>query len=91
MPKPKQAELIPDIDRKLQDLEDAAEAYRDVRDERAQLTIKEVDAKATLLSLMKKHRKTEYRRAGIHIWIVVEEESVKVKIDPPAEDDEEGA
>jgi hypothetical protein len=77
-------------DRKLADLEDAAEDYAKIRDKRVKLTAQEIDTKATLLALMKKHRKTEYNRDGIRIWIVMEQETVKVKITEPGEPQEVG-
>jgi hypothetical protein len=81
--KPKQKDLIEH--RVLQDLEDAAEKYRDVRDQRMALTPRENELKLELLALMKKHKRTVYERDGIHIEVIATEETVKVKIDKPEE------
>jgi hypothetical protein len=66
---------------KLQDLEDAAEEYVEIRDRRIALTDKEVDAKGKLLNLMKKHDRKRYKRGPVSIEVVPEGEKVKVKID----------
>lgn len=79
--KPKQQDLIEG--RVLQDLEDKAEEYREVRDQRMALTPRENSLKLELLALMKKHKRSVYERDGIHIEVVTTEETVKVKIDKP--------
>lgn len=40
---------------KIKEIDEAAEAYRDVRDRRMKATIKEADAKAELMAAVKKH------------------------------------
>ena len=76
--RPRQQDLIED--RAIKPLEEAASDYADIRDERMRLTEQETGLKARLLSLMKKYRKTTYDRDGVHIEIVHEEETVKVRV-----------
>ncbi len=45
-----------------------------------ELTESEVSLKTNLLAMMKKHGKETYRRDGIEIKIVHEEETVKVRV-----------
>lgn len=82
--RPRQQDLIED--RAIKPLEDAAAEYAELRDERMRLTEQEVGLKAKLLSLMKKHSKTTYDRDGIHIEIVTEDETVKVRVKKVAQD-----
>ncbi len=88
MPKPKQESLPGMEDRKIEDLVITARKYADVRDDRQELTLKEVELKNELLGLMKKHRKKEYIFDGIEIRVVAEEETVRVKIKKEAEEEE---
>lgn len=76
----KQARLPGTDDPALKDLESKAEQYVEIRDERMELTKKESALQDDLLALMKKYKKTEYRRDGIEIRIVPIDEKVKVKI-----------
>lgn len=76
-------------DRRFEDLDDKAREYVKVRDKRQDLTRREVELKSDLLGLLKKHKKTEYHHEDIDIWIVVEQESVKVKVAKKDEDEEE--
>lgn len=85
----KQARLPGTEDSKIQELHDAASEYADIRDQRQQLTTQEVDLKAKLLKAMKKHKKTEYDFDGVHIELVTEEETVKVRIKKASDDEEE--
>lgn len=82
----KQKDLPGMEDRMLEDLETAATDYAEIRDQRMALNKEEVQLKATLLSLMKKHGKENYKRDGIEVNIVHEEETVKVRV----KKDEEG-
>lgn len=66
-------------DAAIDELEDAAKRYVGIRDDRMAMTEKEVDAKDLVLTLMKRHEKETYRRDGLEIKIVHEEETVKVK------------
>ncbi len=86
-PVKKQADLPGMENRAIEELEAAARRYAAIRDKRMALNDAEVKLKALLLGLLKKHDKREYKRDGISIWIKVEEETVKVKIE---EDDDEG-
>ena len=78
--KPKQMDLIEN--REIKELNEAAEAYADVRDERQALTRKEVESKGTLLDLMHKKKMSDYVSPGgtIEIHVIVEKEKVRVKI-----------
>ena len=58
----------------------AAIENAELRDERQALTVKEVELKQKLIDLMHKHEKTEYKRNGISVKLVVEEETVKVRV-----------
>lgn len=64
----------------LEDLEEAAIRYAQVRDERMALTKKEVDMQELLLNLMKRHKKTSYLRDGVELKVVAEKEKVRVRI-----------
>lgn len=86
MAKGKQEALPGMEDSKLKDLCDRAEEYAEIRDKRQDLTRRESELKSDLLSLMKKHRKKDYVFDGIEIHVVMEEETVKVKV---SKDDEE--
>lgn len=57
----KQMKIAGTEDPNYPDVEEAAEAYRDVRDQRMELTDKECDAKAVLHDRMKKHKLKAYR------------------------------
>ena len=85
--RPRQQDLIED--RAIKPLEDAANDYAEIRDERMRLTEQETGLKAKLLSLMKKYQKTTYDRDGIHVEIVHEEETVKVRVKKPSEGGED--
>lgn len=87
--RPRQQDLIED--RAIKPLEDAAHDYAEIRDERMRLTEQESGLKAKLLSLMKKHQKTTYDHDGIHVEIVHEEETVKVRVKKLAESGEDVA
>jgi hypothetical protein len=67
-------------DPEIEELEDAAREYANIRDDRMKLTTAEVDTKGTLLALMKKHKKETYNHDGIEVKITHEKESVKVRI-----------
>lgn len=84
--RPRQADLIED--RAIKPLEDAAAEYAEVRDERMRLNEQESGLKAKLLSLMKKHGKTKYLHDGVSIEVVTEEETVKVRVKKPGDEDE---
>src|SRR5262245_17900012 len=80
-----QPQSLPGMEnRALEDLRAAALEYADIRDQRQALTAQEVALKAKVLGLMKAHKRSVYEYEGIEIRIVVEEETVKVKIDREA-------
>jgi hypothetical protein len=87
--RPRQQDLPGTEDRAIRPLEDAAHDYAEIRDERMRLTEQETGLKAKLLSLMKKYQKTTYDRDGIHVEIVHEEETVKVRVKKPSEGGED--
>ena len=79
---------LPGIDEgEIKELQDAAIKYAKIRDKRQKLTSDEVSLKADLLKLMKKHKKENYSYDGVEVSIVVEEETVKVKIRKEEEGD----
>ena len=71
---------IPEID-------EAAEAYVEVRDRRQALTEKEVAAKDKLLGLMKGHKLSKYVFDGRLVEVVPIDETVKVKKLPSPDED----
>lgn len=68
--RPKQDEL-PGVERpKIKEVEDAAEAYEEARDERMKLTEEETEAQVALVEVMKKHKVKVYKRADANPpWI----------------------
>lgn len=74
-------EIIPGVgDEKIAAIENAALDYAEIRDQRQELNKQEVDLKTKLIELMHKKEITEYKRNGISVKLVVEEESVKVRV-----------
>lgn len=57
----KQAEIPGTERKKVAELDHAAEAYVSARDERMELTEREVEARSALISVMRKHNLTVYR------------------------------
>jgi len=86
---PRSANLPGLDDRVIKPLEDIAAAYADVRDRRMALNKEEAELKTAALALMHKHGKTVYRHDGIEIQLEPGEETVKVKIQKKADEDEE--
>lgn len=72
----------------LAQIEEAAERYREIRDERCALSRKEAEAKGILMEVMKKAGRTHYAFNG---WIVTTtvQENVKVKTKDDEDDEEE--
>lgn len=82
MARKKQTEL-PGMERQtIQEVNDAAEAYVDARDERMALTEKEVTAKDALIRAMQKHELTVYRdeTASPPLVVTIVEGKVNVKV-----------
>lgn len=72
-----------------QELERLAKMYAKIRDKRQALTTQEVDIKGQLLAAMKRNKKEVYEHGKISIKILLEEETVKVKIRKDDDDPEE--
>lgn len=75
-----------------QDIEKAAAAYVEARDERMMLTKREVETQAKLLTAMKAHGLSKYRcdSEDLEVEVVPEAEKAKVrKVAPPAEDSDD--
>lgn len=77
---PRQKSLPGMGDAKIAAIENAALDYVEIRDKRQALSADESSLKKELLTLMHKEGKTEYKRNGISIKVVVEEETVKVRV-----------
>jgi hypothetical protein len=73
-------------DPEIEELESAAEAYVDVRDQRMRLTEQEVPLRDKLLELMDKHSKQQYIHSGIEIKVVAKDRKVRVRIKKDRED-----
>ena len=73
--------------KKIEELDDAALAYVDIRDQRMTLTPKEVAAKERLIRLMEKNHLTEYHNVEqkILISITIAEKKVHVVVGEKAE------
>jgi hypothetical protein len=91
MAKAKQQRLPGTEDNHLKELDDLATQYAEVRDERMALGRKEVNLKDDLLAKMKGLKKKTYSVDGISIDVVSEEETVKVKVSKPKDEEEENA
>jgi hypothetical protein len=78
--KPRQGRLPTMEDPAIEELEDSAEEYADIRDQRMELTREESRLKDELLGLMKKHKKTSYVHDGFDIKVIVESEKLRVRI-----------
>jgi hypothetical protein len=86
-PKEKKAKKVPRqdalpgmSDAKLSVIEGLAIDYVELRDERMDIGKQEVEIKQQLIEAMHKAGKTEYKRAGISVKLIVEEEGVKVRV-----------
>jgi len=79
-------EVLPGVgDVKIAAIENAALDYAEIRDQRQELTTQEVDLKKKLLDLMHAKDLKEYKRNGISVKVILEQENVKVRV--RAEDD----
>ena len=81
----KQQRLSGMEDAGIQELEDAARVYAATRDRRITLNQREKDQKNLVHALLKKHGKRGYRHNGVEVEIVVETETVKVRILAPGD------
>ena len=78
--RPKQERLPGTEDAEISELQETALDYADKRDQRIAILKEETELKSRLLAIMHKHGKTTYDYKGVHVEIVSEEETVKVKI-----------
>lgn len=78
----RQKELVGVEKESVKEIEAAAEAYVDVRDKRMKLTTKEVEAKATLIEVMRRNKRTVYRddNAAPPLLVTLKEGTVSVKV-----------
>lgn len=73
-------QLIPGTEPEVhKDINDAADDYRDVRDQRMQLMKPEALKKATLLAAMQKHKLRRYSYGRVLVEIVPGDETVRVR------------
>jgi hypothetical protein len=84
--KPKSQALPGMEDHAIKALEDVAESYAEIRDQRMELTQREHELKSNALKLMHRYDKTIYRHNGVEITVVVGEEDVKVRVKKPGDD-----
>lgn len=77
---PRQDQLPGIEDKKIAAIENAALDYAEIRDQRQDLTTQEVELKKKLIKLMHAKELQEYKRNGISVKLVLEEESVKVRV-----------
>ncbi|MDQ3295088.1 MAG: hypothetical protein M3619_00700 [Myxococcota bacterium] len=82
-PKKRKQMQIPGTERtEIPDIEVAAEAYREIRDERSELSRGEAQKKAELLALMRVHKTKKYRYHdgnGEELEVIIDDEP-KVKV-----------
>lgn len=66
----------------VKEIEEAAESYVEARDKRMKLTEKEVERKAALIEVMRKHKRTVYRddNAAPPLLVTLKEGTVSVKV-----------
>ena len=88
-PAAKDADLPTMEDRAIKDLHEAALDYDKKKKKRMALTDEEVEAKATVRDLMKKHKRTHYAYDGIEITIEPPDGEEKVKVKITTGDDED--
>ena len=84
--RPRQERLSGTEDAKIDRLEELAQDYAAIRDQRQRLTVQEVELKKKLMDAMEANKKEVYKRDGIEIKIVAEEKTVKVKVSKADED-----
>lgn len=81
------------VDRAIQEIEDAAEEYASLRDQRMALNRDESACKEKLRGLMHDNKKKSYKRGRIEVELVKEtvEEQVKVRVRKGDDDDDNEA
>jgi hypothetical protein len=85
--RPRAAALPGLEDHAIKPLEEVAENYAEIRDQRMELTQREHALKVHALKLMHKYEKTIYRHNGVEITVVPGEDDVKVRVKKPGDDD----
>lgn len=85
--RPKSQRLPGMEDNRIDSLHDAASEYAEIRDQRIELNQREIKLKDKLLKLMHKLDRTTYACDGVSVALVMEEETVKVKIKKPDPDE----
>ena len=86
--KAKQTALPGLENRDIPEIEEAAERYRDIRDDRIAMSRDEAEAKQSLIEVMKKHNRTVYTHNGLSVTLE-EIDNVKVKAAKKADEEEE--
>lgn len=76
--------------RAIREIDDAAEAYLDVRDKRQRMTEQEVEKRSALEGVMRRHKLREYRSddAGLSVTLVGQEKAKVRRTTDEAEADE---
>ncbi|MCI0443018.1 hypothetical protein L0152_07350 [bacterium] len=75
----KQARLPGTEETLIKEIVDAAEAYKELRDERMELTKRESDAQQALLNAMRRNDLDEYNFDGLRCYIIHGKDKVKVR------------
>lgn len=78
---------LPGVDREISELESKAMKYAAIRDQRQELTTKEVNLKAEIKAIMDKEKIEKYQHGKIDIRLVPEKIKVKVRVKNDVEDD----
>jgi hypothetical protein len=80
-------EELPGMENKeIKELQNAAIDYAEIRDERIELNQRESKLKQKVLNFMHIHKLTIYKYEDVEVRVVIEEETVKVKIKKPKEE-----
>lgn len=82
-------ERLPGTENAIPELEELGHEYAGVRDERMELTRREVELKERLLEAMKRNDLSAYRYQDIEMEIVPGKEKVKVKVSSAEEPESE--
>lgn len=87
----KQATIPGTTPKAIAEIDRAAEAYVEIRDKRMKLTAKEVEAQATLVAAMQKHKLDAYRCTStddpLDVTMIV---VAKAKVKAPKDEDGDG-
>lgn len=88
VPKAKQVDLPGMENRNIPEIEEAAETYRDARDERIACSKTESDRKQRLIEIMQKHNRTLYAYKGLLVDLT-KKLDVKVRTERSKDDEDE--